>query len=97
MIALTSDGANQVRGLTVHSHAIVTPVTAMLTDEQRDRVRDIARLIASEEERHAFLDMLARKLRGRELADSEWRHVVERTWRKFLIKHRWPEIPGDVA
>jgi len=41
--------------------------------------------------------MLARELRGRELADSEWRHVAEWTWRKFLIKHRWPEIPGDVA
>jgi hypothetical protein len=96
MIALTSDGANQLCGLTVHSHAIA-PVIAMLTDEQRDRVEDIARLIASEEERHAFLDMLARELRGREFADSELRRVAERTWRKFLIKHRWPEIPGDVA
>ena len=86
----------KVRGLTVHCHAIA-PVTAMLTDEQRDRVKDIARLIASEKERHAFLDMLARELRGREFADSELRHVAERTWRKFLIKHHWPEIPGDVA
>jgi hypothetical protein len=65
----------------------------MLTDEQRDRVKDITRLLASEEERRAFLDMLARELRGRELPDSELRHVAEHTWRKFLQRGGW-EIHG---
>ena len=58
-----------------------------LTDEQRDKIKDIVRLLASEEERQVFLEMLERELRGRELADSdELRRVAEQTWRKFL----WP-------
>jgi predicted N-acetyltransferase YhbS len=70
----------------------------MLTDEQQDQVKDITRLISSEVERRAFLDMLAHKLRGRELADSELRRVAERTWREFL-GHGRPNShgPGDVA
>jgi hypothetical protein len=75
----------------------LTPSPAtMLNDEQRDRIKDIARLIASEEERRAFLDMLAHKLRGREeLADSELRRVAERTWREFLQRGGWaPNIHG---
>jgi len=56
----------------------------MLTDEQRDRIKDIARLIASEEERRAFLNLLERKLRGRELPDNELRRIAEHTWREFL-------------
>jgi hypothetical protein len=71
-----------------------------LTDNQRDRVNDILRLIASEEERCAFLSMLAHELRGRELPDSELRRVAERTWREFLQRGGWaPKIhgPEDVA
>jgi hypothetical protein len=70
----------------------------VLTDEQRDQVKDIARLIASEEERRAFLDMLAHELRGRKLPNNELRHVAELTWREFL-RHGWPKIhgSGDVA
>jgi hypothetical protein len=72
----------------------------MLPDNQRNRVNDIARLIASEEERRAFLGMLAHELGGRELPDSELRRVAERTWRQFLQRGGWtPKIhgPEDVA
>jgi hypothetical protein len=55
----------------------------MLTDEQRNQVQDIVRLIPADE-RAAFVDMLTHELRGRELAEGELRHVAERTWRKFL-------------
>jgi hypothetical protein len=68
----------------------------MLTDEQRDQVKDIARLIASEEQRRAFLDMLGHELRGRELTRSELRRLAERAWREFL-RRAWPNGgPGDV-
>src|SRR5215468_10334482 len=62
-IVLTSDDAKTIPG-----HALA-PATAMLTDEQRNQVRDIVRLIPADE-RAAFLDMLAHELRGRELAEG---------------------------
>jgi hypothetical protein len=73
----------------------------MLTNEQRNKIEDILRLIPPDE-RAAFLDMLAHELRGREpsvgaeerLAEGELRRVAEHTWRKFL-QYGWP--PGDAA
>jgi hypothetical protein len=61
----------------------------MLTDQHRHQVKDITRLIASEEERRAFLDMLAHELRGREFTGTELRRVAERIWRKFLQRGGW--------
>jgi hypothetical protein len=60
----------------------------MLTDEQRNQIEDILRLIPPDE-RATFLDMLAHDLRGREpsvgaedrLAEGELRRVAEHTWR----------------
>ena len=51
-------------------------------------VEDIIRLIAANE-RAAFGEMLAHKLRGRELPDHEMRRFVVNTWHAFL-KHGWP-------
>jgi DNA-binding transcriptional ArsR family regulator len=68
----------------------------MLTDEQRNQVKDILRLIPADE-RAAFLEMLAHELRGRELAEGELRRIAERTWQKFL-RHGWVvHGPGDAA
>jgi hypothetical protein len=61
----------------------------MLSDEQRDKVKDIARLIAPESDRRAFLELLESKLRGREFTDSELRHIAEDTWREFLRRGGW--------
>jgi hypothetical protein len=57
----------------------------MLSDHQKARVNDIARLITPESNRLAFLDLLENRLRGyKQLSDNELRHIAERAWRDFL-------------
>ena len=72
----------------------------MLSDAQRDKVKDITRLICPEQDRRAFLDILEHELRGREeLPDSELRHIAERIWREFLRQGWGPKSysPEDMA
>jgi hypothetical protein len=39
----------------------------MVTDEQQDQIKDILRLIAPEQDRRAFINMLEIRVRGHEL------------------------------
>jgi hypothetical protein len=67
-----------------------------MTDEQKARIADIARLVAPQSDRVAFLAMLENKLRGREeIPDHELRRVAEDAWREFL-RNGWgpPNIHG---
>jgi hypothetical protein len=48
----------------------------MLTDDQQNQLKDIFRLIPPDEQA-AFLDMLTRDLRGRDLDRGELRRVAE--------------------
>jgi hypothetical protein len=71
-----------------------------MTDEQKERITDITRLVGAEADQRTFVSMLESKLRShQELPDHGLRRVAEDLWREFLRNGWGPKIygPEDTA